>query len=300
MKKRSTREELKAMNRPPSKKRLMASAVSMSIMVCASAAQAADAPAVSSSENADYLKGRLYLKGEGGENRRIEEGVALIKRAADAGHPEALGVLGYLYSVGLGVPKDSTLALQCFRLAAEGGSVKAQVNLGLTLAKPGATYSDQAEGLRWIEKAANDGSPDAQAALAQAYFEGNLGPIRKNYAKAADWASKAAKQDNSKASNLLGVAYQYGYGVPKDANAAREQFLKAAAQGDHRAECNLAILTGMQNPATRLEALSWLIRARNGGDSLAIKMFSDLADDCPPELLTQAQLLADKPLQAAH
>ena len=54
--------------------------------------------------------------------------------------------------------------------------------------------------------------------------------------EAARWYLLAAEQGNSDGEYMLGAAYAFGLGVPKDYQQAEEWLLRAAKQGDLQAQ----------------------------------------------------------------
>jgi TPR repeat protein len=73
---------------------------------------------------------------------------------------------------------------------------------------------DDAEAVKWLRKAADQGHAEAQYNLGQLYRESTGVP--QDYAQAASWFRKAADQGNIGAQNNLGGMYENGWGVPKD------------------------------------------------------------------------------------
>ena len=66
--------------------------------------------------------------------------------------------------------------------------------------------------------------------------------VPKDLAKAAELYQKAADQGSADAQNNLGVLYANGQGVPKDLRKAAELYQKAADQGYANAQNNLGVL----------------------------------------------------------
>lgn len=100
-----------------------------------------------------------------------------VFKDAASGDSDAQSYLGYAYSTGTGVPKDTALALS------------------------------------WTRKAADQGDPFAQSNLALFYSRGDGVP--KDLIQAVSWWRKAADQNNPTAQCGLGVAYEFGIGVPQ-------------------------------------------------------------------------------------
>ena len=86
-----------------------------------------------------------------------------------------------------------------------------------------------AQGLYWLERAAQSGSDYAAYRLGKEYLSGKNTP--KNPERAAEYVRMAAEQGNSYAQYLLGKLYLGGDGVPQDKDAAYDWFQKAQAQG---------------------------------------------------------------------
>src|SRR5262249_24050440 len=82
--------------------------------------------------------------------------------------------------------------------------------------------------------AAEKGDPKTQYDLARRYERGT--GVEKDYAKAAQWASKSADQGYSNSQALLGSYYGRGLGVGKDPQEAVKWYRKSAEQGDALAQ----------------------------------------------------------------
>ncbi|MFN3699889.1 MAG: peptidoglycan-binding protein [Alphaproteobacteria bacterium] len=116
--------------------------------------------------NARYNLGVLHHQGIG-VTKNIETAFEWYKTAAALGHPEAQYNLGIAYIEGLGVPYDPIKAGAFFENAAHAGVTEAAYNLGLIYENGlyGRPQPDIA--LMWYKKAADQGSPEARAALEQ-------------------------------------------------------------------------------------------------------------------------------------
>ncbi len=73
---------------------------------------------------------------------------------------------------------------------------------------------DEAEGVKWLRKSADQGNAGGQFWLGVAYYSG-IG-VAKDYAEAVRWYRKAADQGSAHAQYNLGLAFQSGAGVRKD------------------------------------------------------------------------------------
>lgn len=233
---------------------------------------------------AQFLSARACLLGEG-VPKDVKKAFELMKSAADQGYPDAMGGLGYFYSVGVAVKKDDPQAAEWFRKGAEKGSAKAQLNLAkmLLAGNAGASVSGERdpvklrdEGLQWLKKAADQELPEAALAYGSILYFGDQG-VTKDYGKAASYLKVAAEAGNPDARNLLGNQYELGLGVPVDPAAAEQWFRKAALQGQVKAQSNLGRILGPlgETRETRIEALAWLMIASGQGEVTAEKSLND-------------------------
>lgn len=159
-----------------------------------------------------------------------QDGVALLRRAADQGFAMAQYRLAKLYERGEGVPTDLTLARQWTERAAAAGNRRAMHDLGVYFARGEGAPRDEAAAFRWFRQAAELGVGDSQ-------FN-------------------------------LGVLYQQGRGVNASASEALFWFMVAARQGDEdasaRATALQAQLPQIQVQEARARSQAFRPRAANG------------------------------------
>lgn len=188
----------------------------------------------SSNETLDEIvKKALDLYNE----KRYEEAVPYLRKAAEQKQPHAQYWLGRCYANGKGVSKDDYEALKWYRKAAEQGYDKAQTNLGLRYATGKGVSQDYYEAAEWFRKAAEQGYASAQYSLGFSYEKGQ--GVSQDYYKAAEWYLKAAEQGHKKAQNNLGLYYEKGRGVSQDYYEAVKWYRKAAEQGHSTSQYNL-------------------------------------------------------------
>lgn len=89
---------------------------------------------------------------------------------AEQGDAEAQFLLGRMYLKGEGVLKDTNRALKLFTASATQGNADAQFFLGSYSV---LTHLDIAQGLKWLRFSAEQGNQDAQLLLGKSYMEGN-------------------------------------------------------------------------------------------------------------------------------
>jgi TPR repeat protein len=95
--------------------------------------------------------------------------VAIWRPLAEKGDADAAFNLGQAYRLGRGVATNLSAAKTWFERAASKGHVDAQATLGLLLFQNG----DQAEGLKWLKAAAEQGEPRALLVYGTALFNGD-------------------------------------------------------------------------------------------------------------------------------
>lgn len=106
----------------------------------------------------------------------------------------------------------------------------------------GYLFGDKQEFLENLTKAAELGSPRAQADLSFKYFEGdNALNIKRNQSLGAYWAQRAANNGHGNSQFNIGVAYMNGRGVGKDLSKAYYWFKRAADKGHEDAIFNVKI-----------------------------------------------------------
>ena len=112
----------------------------------------------------------------------------------------------------------------------------------------------------------NAGERGATRQLADMYYVGKDG-VEQDFAEAARWYEKLAKQGDVRAQTTLGLMYSRGYGVKKDSQAAHRWWNFAAAQNDPGAQYNLGLSyangDGVAQDYER--AVQWYIKAASRG-----------------------------------
>ena len=278
--------------------------------------------------NSQNSVGLLYQKGIG-VAKNIEEAIKWYNAAADQGNEKAVYNLGLLYYNGTGVPRDLVKAREYWQKAVDMGDESTRKDLeevekllgleGKTVkeepqkaapetvpaeepqkaapaeepkkAEPEAAPAEEkpalpadvlyAQGVElfqkgdWtaalplIEKAAQMGYSDAQNHLGVDYERGEGVP--KDAQKAAYWYQKAADQNNPKALWNLGKLYKDGKGVPKDEKKGAELIMAAAQLGNAGAQNTLGILyeEGIGVAQNIEEAIKWYKASDEQGRSYA-------------------------------
>ena len=123
------------------------------------------------------------------EQARTQAAVHMAKAAA-AGLPTALYLLGVMTEFAVGIERDLAAAAQLYRQAAEKGVRSGQARWGLALMEGRGVARDPTAGESWPRRAANAGDGEAAALVGDLYAKG--GDLPPNYAEAAIWYERAA------------------------------------------------------------------------------------------------------------
>lgn len=120
---------------------------------------------------AQYVLGHMYCVGQGVPKDMVK-GLFWYRRAADQGFAPGQLALGTMYYNGEGVKQDYTLAAKWFRLAAERGYDRAQSNLAAMYMNGTGVPQDYTLAIKWFRAAANQGYAPAQYTLSRMYSDG--------------------------------------------------------------------------------------------------------------------------------
>jgi TPR repeat protein len=171
--------------------------------------------------------GLAYLKGDG-VPKDERKGLRLCHLAVDSGLPRAKEAMGMFYFLGaFGFPQDCTQAFYCFKAAADHDYPPAQYYLALCFRDGKGTPTNLSEAVSWLQRAASNGVPNAQAVLGHYYFDkgfAELGIPNQNFVLGAEWYRKAANQGYLPGQMALVFAYGNGAGVAKDPIEAYKWF----------------------------------------------------------------------------
>lgn len=178
-----------------------------------------------------------YMNGRG-----IEQNATLAARyylmAAEKNHPESQTMIANCYLDGIGVEKDSATAYQWYNAAAENEQPHAIFMIGKQFARTdslsGKKRLRNSPTLKYFEKAAKYGFPEAQWQLARFYETGRY--VRKNKKKAFKWYLHAANNGHMQAQEKVGLYYEKGRVVRKNFHEAAKYYRKAEAQGSKMAK----------------------------------------------------------------
>ncbi|MBB3808063.1 tetratricopeptide repeat protein [Pseudochelatococcus contaminans] len=160
--------------------------------------------------------------------RKHAEGLALLQKAADAGHPLAAYNLAVAL-IGARDQQDLTRAADLLRRAADSEVADAQYALGILLREGRGVSPDITAAAQWMARAAANGNTDAQVELAIMLFNGS--GITASEERAARLFALAAARGNAIAQNRLARIQAAGRGAPRDLVSAAAWHLMASRQG---------------------------------------------------------------------
>lgn len=160
------------------------------------------------------------------------EGVRLMSRAANLGHPQAQFAMARLYETGeAGVTADPAEARRWTERAARGGEARAMHNLALYLFEGTGGARDQAQAMHWFQAAAERGLTDSQYNLARLYERGADG-VQPNLTEAYQWYLVAGRSGDAGADEAAArLRSELTASQRLVAEGEAERLLAEAAQG---------------------------------------------------------------------
>lgn len=187
------------------------------------------------------------------KSRKHGEAIALLERAAKAGHPLA----AYNLAVSLLAtrqPTDLARAVDLLRQAANYEVPDAQYALAVLLRQGNGVAQDNVQAAQWMARAAANGSLDAQVELAIMLFNGT--GVEASEERAARLFFVAAARGNAIAQNRLARIQAAGRGMPQDLVSAAAWHLMASKQGRADPWLDTALKNLTAEERKRAEALA--------------------------------------------
>ncbi|RLA74275.1 MAG: hypothetical protein DRG78_21465 [Epsilonproteobacteria bacterium] len=221
--------------------------------------------------------GNLYKKGVG-IRRDDQQAAHWFLQAAKQGDSVAQYNIAYFYYNGIGIAKNKKEAEKWFEKAAEHDSDNATYADGKIYYEGDGIEEDYKKAFQWYVKAAQKGDIGAQYKLANGYDYGE--GQTKNYKDTMFWYAETdlrvyngLKEKPLGAINIAAfLPYDndskeyttgYMYEKKKDDKQALKWYLKAAKQGDHRAQYKLGFyyLWGENIKHNHVKSMYWLKQA---------------------------------------
>jgi localization factor PodJL len=174
------------------------------------------------------------------------------------------------------------------RVAATKGDAAAEFEIAVRFAEGRGVPQDFAAAAEWFERAAKQGLVPAQFRLGGLYEKG-LG-VKKNVESARRLYVPAAEAGNAKAMHNLAVLFAEGFDGKPDYQSAAKWFRKAADHGVGDSQYNLGILyaRGIGVEVNMTEAYKWFTLAAREGDADAAKKRDDVGSRLDPQSLAAA------------
>lgn len=154
----------------------------------------------------------------------------LIKDYADGGNIPASTFLADMYSYGLGVSRDSFMALKYYRIAGFGGDIYSQ-NMCVNIMLTSQDYTYRPEEPVTL-------SPEDQ------YKEGMTLYNAKQYTEALEMFRLSAEGGNSSSEYMIGRMHEHAQGVSRNVDKAKEYYARASEKGHSGAKKALKRLSG--------------------------------------------------------
>lgn len=189
--------------------------------------------------DAAMLLGKIYLVAWG-VPRDLRQSLHYYEKAAEFGYIPADEIIGEFYAYGSAGEKSMSKAVTYFTKAAHVGYAPAQYQLGVAYYNGDGVTQDKQTAAAWLIEAAKHGNADALYAVGNMYDQGDT--LAKDPAKAIVYFKDAARQGYPDAEDALGLYFYTGTAVAKDLVTARKLFAEAARNHSADAMFNLAVM----------------------------------------------------------
>jgi uncharacterized protein len=204
---------------------------------------ATQAQAEAGNASAQVAWGRQLL---GSKDKATRDSSATwFRKAAEQGDHDGEWMLGSAYLGGVGVARDARLGLEWMRKSIADGSPDHMATYGFTLVTMGVFDGGKNDGVVWLQRAADAGSPAGMLAIGTFKVTGAMG-VPKDPATGEKLIRAAADKGFADAQASLGSLYLTDMlGTPKPTEAVRWLEM-AAAQGNAGAQGEVAymLITG--------------------------------------------------------
>jgi TPR repeat protein len=176
-------------------------------------------------------------------NSQAPEAFVWLRKAAEAGHAEAMHRFGHLLEHNhAGVSADPRQAAEWFRKSAERGQAAPARDYATRLEEGRGIAKNLKEAARWYRRSAEAGDADAMGRYATMLEEGKGG--RKDEVEAIAWYRKSAEAKDAVSMYRLAAMLDEGRGERADHREAAQWILRALQAGE---ESILDIMTNHSN-----------------------------------------------------
>lgn len=187
------------------------------------------------------------------------------QREAEKGDLDGCYALGMCYFTGLGVEVDEAEGWKWLVKAAKRGHAGAVFHLCKHFEEVPAPYCRAADAVKWLTRVADKGDGYALYLLGKAYEDGVLAP--KDERQAFRCYQRAVKKGEDLARGSLACCYLYGRGVGQDVQRGIDRLIDTALDGylDAYYALGRAYLDGEVVPRNEKQAVHWLREAAKHG-----------------------------------
>ncbi len=192
-----------------------------------------------------YNLGVIYDLGLG-VDVDVERANELFERAAHQGFPLAMYTMGQRRKSGdRGIPRDDSQAYEWFAKASDSGLLDATIEVGQALWSGNGVTRNQRRAIDYLQRAAEAGSNRAKLFLGIHYFNpetnGDTNNVQEDDALALLWLGRAAESNDPTAQYGLAQIMEAGGGLPSPQPEIAERYWRFAAYGgDEDAEIEFA------------------------------------------------------------
>jgi TPR repeat protein len=176
--------------------------------------------------------------------KRLPDGVAAYRQAAEQGYPAAMIALGRDYEGGEGVEQNFAQAMFWYRKASTAGLISADGWIGWLQSRKNTIFEDYEQAALHLQTAFDRGYLATGDALGDAYYYGY--GVKWDLVKARQYylVTAAAKQgsDSMRSAWSLAFMWENGLGGAMDLDEARRLYQQAAKLGSNKALVSLANL----------------------------------------------------------
>lgn len=145
-------------------------------------------------------------------------------------------LLAQMYLAGDGTPKNPAAAVEALQGACAAGNATACADVGFFRLEGQHVAKDEAEGIQWLTRAADQGQAIAAARLAAAYHLGLYAAAPADATKAVLYARVAADGGEAYGQYILGLALVTGDGTERDEAKGLDLLKTAARAGQEHAQ----------------------------------------------------------------
>lgn len=175
--------------------------------------------------------GKRYLLGIEGFRQDYHKAKRYLRLAADRNHPNALALLGYMYSLGLGTTQNLDMAYSYFVSASAQHDPLGNNGLGYIYFRGTTQVSRNLKlAFKHFNESAYGGNSDGMFNLASMYLTGT--GVDQSFQKAVLWYTQALDRGHTPAAYSLAVMHLNGIGTVRNCDIAVNLLKKVCERGE--------------------------------------------------------------------